>query len=241
MRIAPPEKVTKTQVTFDVAEIEPFLTAPAMPMKPWPNATITLKDGKTMFIRAARKEEVPLMLPYMKKLMDVDYDFYDIVGVRVYAELLGWYRNRLKDPYVILGLIDGELVGLANGRMWNKDINISHHTMTFVRRGQIGAIMYYCKIYYALEILGCQEFWSTFESYNGWRLGFQTRQPTYTWPEHQHELGGAQIYYVNQEHWNSMVKGYLAEQVGADLVFDNIPEALVQINYNMRVPEEVAV
>ena len=74
-----------------------------------------------------------------------------------------------------------------------------------------------------------------------WRLGFQTRQPTYTWPEHQHELGGAQIHYINQDHWNSMVKGYLAEQVGADLVFENVPNELVKINENMRVPEEVAV
>jgi hypothetical protein len=241
MRLTPPEPVTKEQVTFDVSEIEPFLQAPLMDLKPWPNATITLKDGKVMFIRAAKKEEVPLILPYLKKVMEVERDFYDIVGVRVYAELLGWYRSRLKDPYVIVGLIDGVLAGLANGRVWNKDINISHHTMTFVRRGQIGAAMYYCKAYYAFEVLDSKEFWSTFESYNGWRLGFQMCQPNYPWPEHQHELGGAQVYYITREHWDRTVKNYARQMVGADLVFDNIPEEMIKANEVMHVPDEVVV
>jgi hypothetical protein len=241
MRLEPPVEVTKDQVVFDVSEIEPFLQAPPMDLKPWPNAMITLRDGKVMFIRAAKKEEVPLILPYLKKVMEVQHDFYDIVGVRVYAELLGWYRSRLKDPYVIVGLIDGALAGLANGRLWNKDINISHHTMTFVRRGQIGAALYYCKAYYALEVLGCKEFWSTFESYNGWRLGFQMCQPSYPWPERQHELGGAAVYYITKEHWDRSVKNYAHQIVGADLVFDNIPEELIEANEVMHVPDEVAV
>jgi hypothetical protein len=241
MRLEPPEKVTKDQVTFDVSEIEPFLQGAPTPMQPWPNAMVTLPDGKAMFIRAAKKEEVPLMLPYLRRVMDVDYDFYDIVGVRVYAELLGWYRNRLKDPYVIVGLIDGVLAGLANGRLLNPDVNISHHTMTFIRRGRIGAIMYYCKAYYAFEVLGNQEFWSTFESYNGWRLGFQTVQPSYPWPQYQHELGGARVFYITREHWDRSVKNYIRQMIGTDLVFDNIPAELVEANEVMRVPEEVAV
>jgi hypothetical protein len=241
MKLEPPEKVTKDEITFKVSEIEPFLQAPPLKMAPWPNATAQLKDGRTMFIRAARKEEVPLMLPYLKRVMDVQYDFYDIVGVRVYAELLGWYRNRLKDPYVLVGLIDGELAAMANGRLLNKDINISHHTMTFIRRGQIGAIMYYCKAYYTFEVLGNKEFWSTFESYNGWRLGFQTVQPSYPWPEYQHELGGARVFYITREHWDSSIKDYIRQMVGTDLVFDNIPDEVVKANQAMRVPEEIAV
>ena len=241
MRLQPPEKVTKDQITFDVSEIEPFLQGTPLDMKPWPNAMVNLPDGKVMFIRAAKKEEVPLMLPYLRRVMDVDYDFYDIVGVRVYAELLGWYRNRLKDPYVIVGLIDGVLAGLANGRLLNEDVNISHHTMTFIRKGRIGAIMYYCKAYYAFEVLGNKEFWSTFESYNGWRLGFQTVQPSYPWPQHQHELGGARVFYITREHWEKSVKNYVRQMIGTDLVFDNIPGDLVKANEVMRVPEEVAV
>jgi hypothetical protein len=29
----------------------------------------------------------------------------------VHAELAGWYRNRLKDLYTLVGLVDGELGG----------------------------------------------------------------------------------------------------------------------------------
>ncbi len=211
-----------------------------MQLPPWPNAMIPMGGGRTMFLRVARKDEVPSILPYLKKVMECDHDFYDIVGVRVYAELLGWYRERLKDPYVILGIIDGKLAGLANGRMWNREICISHHTMTFQRAARIGVVMYYAKAYYAFEVLGCQEFWSTFESYNGFRMGFQMCQPSYTWPEHQHELGGAAIYYVTRDSWNERIKGYCREMMGSDLIFDGIPAELVQASEHMQVPEEVA-
>jgi hypothetical protein len=101
--------------------------------------------------------------------MKVEKDFYDIVGVRVYAEILGWARKRMKDPFTLVGLVDGEWLGLANGRVWDENVAISLHTMTFTRRGRVGWAMYYAKTYYALETLGCKEWWSTFESYNGWR------------------------------------------------------------------------
>lgn len=241
MRLPKPVPVTKEQFTFDAEEIEPFLRAPSMDMAPWPNATIELPSGHTLFIRAARKEEVPLILPYLKKIMEVEHDFYDIVGVRLYGELLGWYRNRLKDPYILVGLIDGELAGLANGRLLNEDISISHHTMTFIRRGRVGASMYYCKAYYTFEILNCKEFWSTFESYNGWRLGFQTAQRSYPWPEYQHELGGAAVYYILKENWDRSVRDYVRQIVGSDLVFDDIPEEVIKANETMTVPEEIVV
>ncbi len=240
MRIDPPVDLTKNEFTIKAAEIEPFLRAPAMDLKPWPNAMIQLKD-KTMFIRHARKEEVPKMLGYMEKIMKVEHDFYDIVGVRVYAELLGWYRNRLKDPYVLVGIIDGELAGMANGRVLNEDINISHHTMTFIRQGRIGAAMYYAKAYYALEVLQQEEFWSTFESYNGWMLGFRTAQTPYPWPEYQHELGGARVFTITQEMWHRSVKNFTVEMVGAPMVFDNIPENLVKASEEFTVPEEIVV
>ena len=69
----------------------------------------------------------------------MDHDFYDIVGARVYSEVLGWYRKRLKDPYTLVGLVDGVWAGFANGRLMNEDINISLHTMALIRGGRIGA------------------------------------------------------------------------------------------------------
>ena len=35
--------------------------------------------------------------------MKVEHDFYDIVGVRVYAEILAVPRKRIKDPFTLVG------------------------------------------------------------------------------------------------------------------------------------------
>ena len=241
MRLEPPEKVTEETITFDVREIEPLLQAPAMDLKPWPDAMITLKDGRTMYIREAKMEEAPMMMEYIKRVMEADHDFYDVVGARVYAELMGWYRKRLKDPYVLVGLIDGLWVGFANGRLLSEDINISLHTLALVRGGRIGAIMYYAKAYYGFEFLGNKEWWATYESYNGWaRWGIGMAQPSYPWPEYQHELGGARVYYVTKKYWDKVVKAYVRQMVGSDLIFD-VPDNVKKANEAMHAPEEVLV
>ncbi len=212
-----------------------------MDLKPWPGAMVTLKDGRKMYIREARLEEAPMMMEYMKKVIEADHDFYDIVGARVLAEILGWYRKRLKDPYTLVGLIDGLWAGFANGRLMSEDINISLHTMALLRGGRVGAIMYYAKAYYGFEILGNKEWWATYESYNGWkRWGVGMAQPSYPWPEYQHELGGARVYYITKKYWDKVVKNYVRQMTGAELVFD-IPADLIKANQTMRVPEEVLV
>ena len=241
MKLEPPESVSEEKITLDVREIEPLLQAPPMDLKPWPGAMVALKDGRTLYIRQARMEEAPKMMGYMKRVMEVEHDFYDIVGARVYAEILGWYRNRLKDPYTLVGLIDGQLAGFCNGRLMNEDINISLHTMALARGGRIGAIMYYAKVHYAFEILGNKEFWATYESYNGWhRWGLGMAQPSYPWPEYQHELGGARVYYVTKKYWDASIKKYIRQMAGTDLNF-NVPEAVVKVNEDMRIPDEVTV
>jgi hypothetical protein len=241
VKLEPPEQVSEQQITIDVLEIEPLLQAPPMDLKPWPGAMVALKDGRTLYIRQARMEEAPKLMGYMKRVMEVEHDFYDIVGARVYAEILGWYRSRLKDPYTLVGLIDGQLAGFCNGRLMNEDINISLHTMALARGGRIGAVMYYAKVHYAFEILGNKEFWATYESYNGWhRWGLGMAQPSYPWPEVQHELGGARVYYITKKYWDASIKNYIRQMAGTDLNF-NVPEAVVKVNEEMRIPEEVTV
>jgi hypothetical protein len=239
MKLEPSCKVSQEELVLELAEIEPLLQAPAMDLKPWPNAVVTLKDNRTLFIREATQEDIPQLLKFLKRVMDVEHDFYDIVGARVYSEVLGWHRKRLKDPFVLLGLIDGKLAGLSNGRFWNKDIAISHHTLTFERGERLGWVMYYAKTYYALEIMQAQEWWSTFESYNGWRMaGVEMAQPSYRWPDHQHELGGAPIYYINQKYWNGVIKNFLRTMVGADLSFE-VSKDIKKRNEILTVPEEL--
>ena len=98
MRLEPPERVSQEQITLDVREIEPLLQAPAMDLKPWPGAMITLKDGRVLYIREAKMEEAPMMLKYMKQVMEADHDFYDIVGARVYAEILAGTARGSRTP-----------------------------------------------------------------------------------------------------------------------------------------------
>lgn len=241
MRIDPPEKISVDSMTFDVREIEPLLQAPAMDIKPWPGAMCKLKDGRILYIREAKMEEAPMMMSYMKRVMEAEHDFYDVVGARVLAEIVGWYRKRLKDPYFLVGLIDGLWAGFANGRLLNEDINISLHTMALIRGGRIGAVMYYAKAYYGFEILGNKEWWATYESYNGWmRWGLGMAQPSYPWPEYQHELGGARVYYLTKDYWDSTVKEYVRQMTGTDLEF-NVPDEIRKKNEVMRLPEEVLV
>ena len=170
-------------------------------------------------------------------MVDNEKDFYDIVGARVYAEILGWVRNRLKDPYQMVGLIDGELVGFANGRVMNDDVNISLHTMAFKRGYRAGAALYYAKCDYCFETLKQKEFWATYESYNGFkRWGIGMAQPSYPWPEVQHELGGARVYYVRKSYWDSDVKNYIRQMVGAELTRP-VPQKLLDANKTIKPPQ----
>jgi len=241
MKFELPEKASVETLQIDVRDVEAMLQGPAMKLPPFPGATVKLKDGRTLFIREARLDEAPKMMEYMKRIMEVDHDFYDIVGARVYSEILGWARKRLKDPYTLVGLIDGVWAGFANGRLMSEDVNISLHTMAISRGGRIGAAMYYAKAYYGFEILGNKEWWATYESYNGWmRWGLGMAQPSYPWPDMQHELGGAKIYYVTKKYWDSTVKNYVRQMVGADLNFD-VPDSVIKANEKMIVPDEILV
>lgn len=241
MKFELPEKASQEILEIDAREVEAILQGPSMDLPKWPGAQAKLKDGRTLYIREARRDEAPKMLEYMKRLMEVDHDFYDIVGARVYSEILGWYRRRLKDPYNLVGLIDGVWAGFANGRVMNEKVNVSLHTVAMLRGGRIGAVMYYAKAYYAFEIIGNTEWWATYESYNGWlRWGLGMAQPSYPWPEVQHELGGARVYYLTKKYWDQLVKQYVQQMAGAELDFD-VPDEVRQANEEMIVPEEILV
>lgn len=233
----PPESVSQDTVTFKVSELEPFLCGPNSTVPEFDPAYVKLKNGQEMVIRQVRKEEAKKLLGFIKQMLDVDHDFYDIVGVRVYAEILGWLRNRLKDPYTLVGLIDGELAAFANGRIMNEDINISLHTMAFKRGLRAGAVMFYAKCDYVFNKLNQEEFWATFESYNGLkRWGIGMALPSYPWPDYQHELGGAKVYYLSREYWDSTVHDYIKQMAGTELVRP-VPDELLKKNENIIIPK----
>ena len=153
MKVELPTPVSTEEMKIDVREIEGILQGAPMNLPAWPEAQITLKDGRIVYIRAIQDSDIDPMLGYLEKVMKVEKDFYDIVGVRVYGEVLALRRKRLKDPFTLVGLVDGEWLGFANGRVWDKDVAVSLHTLTFSRRARLGWPMYYAKTYYAMELL----------------------------------------------------------------------------------------
>lgn len=169
-------------------------------MAPYPPKYITMATGEKLVIRQIKREEVPHILEAVKPLMTVEADFYDIVASRLYSELLGYYRYRVKDEYCLIGTIDGVLVGLVNGRMVDDKVGMSYHTMTLKQGLRIGAQLFAAKMEYHLDFLNQEEVWIVAESPNGfkrWMIEYELESR----PEIWHELGGVPTYVLTKELW----------------------------------------
>jgi hypothetical protein len=179
-------------------ELEAILRAPEVYQAPYPPKVITLANGKKLVVREVFREDVPVLLEGVRPTLTIERDYYDIVGVRLYAELLGWYRHRVRNEYCIIGQIDGILVGIVNGRMMNEDIGISLHTLAIDRGLRVGAHLFAAKMEHHIEYLGQQEVWITAESpigFRRWMIEYGLEKQT----DYQHELGGATSYRLTRE------------------------------------------
>ncbi len=179
-------------------ELEAVLRAPALEMPPYPPKVITLANSKKMVVRQAKREEVPLLLQAVRPTLDIPRDYYDIVGARLYAELLGWYRHRVRNEYCLVGQIDGYVVGIVNGRMVDENIGMSYHTLAIDRGLRVGAHLFASKMEHHIEYLNQQEVWITAES----PIGFRRWMIEYGLIEQegvQHELGGATSYKLTRD------------------------------------------
>lgn len=179
-------------------ELEAVLRAPALEMAEYPAKVITLANSKKMVVRQAKREEVPTLLNAVRPTLDIPRDYYDIVGARLFAELLGWYRYRVRNEYCLVGQIDGFIVGIVNGRMVDKDIGMSFHTLAIDRGLRIGAHLFAAKMEHHIEFLGQKEVWITAES----PIGFRRWMIEYGLIKQegvQHELGGATSYKLTRD------------------------------------------
>ncbi|MGV8984131.1 hypothetical protein [Clostridium sp.] len=166
----------------------------------YPPKYITMATGEKLVIRQIRREEVPHILEAVKPLMTVEADFYDIVASRIYSELLGYYRYRVKDEYCLIGTIDGILVGIVNGRTVDDKVGMSYHTMTLKQGLRIGAQLFAAKMEYHLDFLKQEEVWIVAESPNGfkrWMIEYELESR----PEIWHELGGVPTYVLTKALW----------------------------------------
>ncbi len=178
-------------------ELEAYLRPPEMPMVPYPPKVITLATSGKMIVRQVDRDAVPILLEAIKPTFEVARDYYDIVGVRLYAELLGWYRYRVRDEFCLVGQIDGLLVGIVNTRCYSPELGMSLHTLAIERGLRIGAHLFAAKMEYSFEYLRQEEVLITAESPIGFRrwmieYGLEKR-------DGQHELGGATPYALTRE------------------------------------------
>jgi len=239
-----PTKLRKDVYNIKAEWLEGLLqaadTAPELPPM-WSQIKNRAGETNDVLVRPIKAEEIEPVLGFLKLTLDAEYDYYDIVGARVYAELLAIKRKRMKDEYFFLGLCDGKLAGIANGRLMSDEINISLHTMAFLRQVQAGGVLFYAKCWYAFEVCDQKEFWATFESYNGWMLaGLRMALPSYPWPDMQHELGGAKIFYLTRELWESSIKEEYLQQV-ARTSFQPASEEIIKKNEKLIIPDKLEI
>jgi hypothetical protein len=168
-------------------ELEAVLRAPEVYQAPYPPKVITLANGQKMVVREVSRQDVPVLLEGVRPTLTIERDYYDIVGVRLYAELLGWHRYRVRNEYCIV-----------NGRMMNENIGISLHTLAIDRGLRVGAHLFAAKMEHHIEYLGQQEVWITAESpigFRRWMIEYSLEEQT----DYQHELGGATSYRLTRE------------------------------------------
>ena len=179
-------------------DLEKILRPVDHPAPEFPPKIITLASGAKMVVRQICRDEVPALLPHVEPLIHVERDYYDIVSVRVYAELLGYYRHRVQDEYVLIGQIDGELVAIVNGRRMTPEVGVSYHTLSLRRGLRVGAHCFAAKMEYHIDILKQSEVLVVAESpigFRRWMLEYDLVKRF----EVPHELGGVPSFALTRE------------------------------------------
>ncbi|MDP7494523.1 MAG: hypothetical protein QGG26_16285 [Candidatus Undinarchaeales archaeon] len=207
---------------------EDLLRPPEREMKPYPPKVITLVSGEKLLIRQAEREEVPKLLDAVRPLTTVAKDYYDIVASRVYAELLGWYRYRVRDEYCLVGLIDGEIVGIVNGRIVDDKTGMSYHTMALKRGLRVGAHLFPAKMEYHF-MMDQEEVLVVAESPIGFRRWMEELRLE---PKNEvhHELGGVDSWVLTKENFETFMK---PEKLFGERP---VPDEIIEANKEIIVP-----
>jgi hypothetical protein len=216
-----------------VDELEARLRPPEMALAPYPAKVITLASGEQMVVREARREETAVLLETIDPLIGVTEDFYDIVAVRMYSEVLGWYRHRVANEFVLVGAIDGEIAGIVTSRCVDERVGMSLHTLTVKRGLRVGAQLFAAKMEHHLEVLGEREVWIVAESpigFRRWMIEYGLENAGDRYPQVHHELGGVPTYILTRE---------IYDQVRSEKVTGSRPvsPALLAVAGELRPPE----
>jgi hypothetical protein len=191
-------------------DLEKILRPIDTPLPEFPAKYMTLAGGEQLVIRQVMRDEIPDILPHVEPLMHVERDYYDVVAARVYSELLAYYNYRVQDEYVLVAQIEGELVAVVNGRIVNKDVGMSLHTLGLRRGLRVGAHAFAAKMEYHIDILGQKEVLIVAESpigFRRWMIEYKLEKRF----EIPHELGGCPSWALTKELFdkarNSLIVG----------------------------------
>jgi|SRR5208283_622854 len=187
-----------------IDELEKKLRPPEIHLKPYPPKMIKLANGSIMVVREAKREEVGVLLGTVYPLLGVPKDFYDIVAARMYAEILGWFRYRVANEFVIVGAIDGVIAGIVTSRHVDDKLGMSLHTLTVDRGLRIGAQLFAAKMEHHIDILGEDEVWIVAESpigFKRWMIEYELEDRSAGFPGIRHELGGVPTYALTRKLW----------------------------------------
>ena len=190
-----------------IDEMEKKLRPPEIQLKPYPPKVITLASGEKMVVREARRDEIGALLGTVAPLIGVPSDYYDIVAVRMYSEILGWYRYRVANEFVLVGVIDGVIAGIVTSRHVTGKLGMSLHTMTIKRGLRVGAQLFAAKMEHHIDVLGEEEVYIVAESPNGfkrWMIEYQLEDRSSQFPDVRHELGGVPTFVLTRKLWEAV-------------------------------------
>jgi len=190
-----------------IDELEKKLRPPELGIKPYPAKMITLASGEIMVVREARREEVGVLLGTVYPLIGVPTDYYDIVATRMYEELLGWYRYRTANEFVLVGAINGVIAGIVTSRCVDPKLGMSLHTLTIKRGQRVGAQLFAAKMEDHIEFQGEDEVYIVAESPIGWRrwmIEYELEDRSHLYPAVRHELGGVPTFVLTRKLWDAV-------------------------------------
>ena len=212
-------------------DVEDILSPPQRELPKYEPKFITLVTGDKMVVRQAEQEELPLLLNVIYPLIRIDMDYYDIVGARTYAEILAILKDRTVEQFVLVGVVNGELIGLVNSRQYSPTIGMSLHTMTFKRGLRVGAHLFAAKMEQHF-VLGSEEVLIVAESPIGFKRWMEELriEPK---PDTPHEHGGVPSWVMTKEKYEAFVK---PERVFGERP---VPADLLKSSYPLRPPKDV--
>lgn len=187
--------------------LEMKLRPPADDMVPYPAKIITLASGEKMVVREATLKDVPALLATVHPLMMVPKDYYDIVAARMYSEILGWFRYRVANEFVIVGAVDGVIAGIVTSRHVKKGLGMSLHTLTIKRGLRVGAQLFAAKMEHHIDYLGEDEVHIVAESpigFKRWMIEYELEDRSAQYPDLRHELGGVPTFTLTRKLWEAV-------------------------------------